>query len=208
MRFMNGEEVELNRDNVTIFDVGVAAARKLKVFSPEITVVSRDGSNLTILDKEFGLPLDVDLPDTVWVISNIQEDKSQIFWMRTLLGHAEAKDIKGAKRALSELSHFSRGECLRGSSARGSQRAVAFLLKSGIDVNTANRNGISPLFYASVFGRDKIIRLLLAARANVNHVDNRGKSSLWFASDRGHLESVQLLLDAGARGRCDGNYPY
>jgi hypothetical protein len=69
------------------------------------------------------------------------------------------------------------------------------------DIEAADNDGRTPLWYASSFGRLDVVRELLARGANVNAATNFGTTSLMHASWRGHVEVVRALLAAGADKR-------
>ena len=73
------------------------------------------------------------------------------------------------------------------------------LLNAGVGVNARDRNGLTPLHWATGHNHPKVVRLLLDAGADVNARDNYGRMFLDFVADHGvkRLEIVQLMLDAG-----------
>ena len=77
-------------------------------------------------------------------------------------------------------------------------------LDAGADINLADKNGKSPLHFASKFERAetvRVVKLLLDAGADFNRTDDDGKTPLHFASQRKRAETVRvvkLLLDVGA----------
>jgi len=74
---------------------------------------------------------------------------------------------------------------------------ISLLSTEDADVNQANNNGYTPLFWASGNGHAEIVKLLLAAPGiDVNKADNDGFTPLYNASWDGHVEVVKLLLAA------------
>lgn len=74
------------------------------------------------------------------------------------------------------------------------KKLVKSLIKSGVDINTADKSGNTPLFYASK-NKIEIVKLLLDAGADVNITNNAGDTPLYFS--RG--DAVRKMLEkAGA----------
>lgn len=80
---------------------------------------------------------------------------------------------------------------------------IEFLIKHGANVDAADANGATPIFYA--IKRNHFVRtvsksavLLLEAGANVNAKNQRGKTPLHLACELGNVHNVQILLKYGA----------
>jgi uncharacterized protein len=72
------------------------------------------------------------------------------------------------------------------------------LIKSGADVNTANRYGVTAMNLAAMNGSALMIRKLLDAGADPNSANSGGETALMTAARTGKLDAVTLLLDRGA----------
>ena len=94
----------------------------------------------------------------------------------------------------------------------GDVKMATELLAAGVNPDTPDRFGYTPLYYAAAFNQNKIVSLLLsyhanpnaqpAARAvNENEKDDIGGSEtpLQYASELGNLHIVEELIEAGAR---------
>jgi ankyrin repeat protein len=84
----------------------------------------------------------------------------------------------------------------------GDAAKVQALLRSGADVNAANRDGLTALM-ASTWGATgrgdvEIARALISKGANVNAANTYGRTALTEVSGSGNAEFVSLLLQAGA----------
>jgi hypothetical protein len=79
----------------------------------------------------------------------------------------------------------------------GYESRIKFLLKAGIDINTTDNDGKTPLYSASENGHKNIVQLLVDAGADVNKVDKYSYTPLLAASESGHKDTVKLLLQAG-----------
>lgn len=84
--------------------------------------------------------------------------------------------------------------------ARGGRDVVAtMLIDGGADVDAADRNGQTPLFYTTYRGtRLAVAAVLLDRGANPRHADVNGHTALHLAASVGHAPVVSLLLEKGA----------
>jgi ankyrin repeat protein len=83
--------------------------------------------------------------------------------------------------------------CWQGEVAR-----LAELIRGGVDVNTAESDGRTPIMAAASEGHADAVRLLIEAGADVRARDQSGDTALSEAAYEGHAKVVKLLLDAGA----------
>ena len=75
------------------------------------------------------------------------------------------------------------------------------LLERGANINTQNKEGLTPLQQASQSTREgylDIMRFLLDHGANGDSRDDHGNTALHFAASKGHLEVARMLLERGA----------
>jgi ankyrin repeat protein len=109
----------------------------------------------------------------------------------------------GLKTRLDGMS----GSKLHDAVRQGRHDLVQQLLAAGADVETKDKNGMTPLFYAAdldpslatLEGHSKIVQMLLAAGANVHARERcRFRSVLHVAAKHGRRDMVQQLLAAGA----------
>jgi len=83
----------------------------------------------------------------------------------------------------------------------GDGAAVQRLIRSGTDVNVANRYGVTPLLLAAQRGRGDLIDALLKAGASVNRAEARlpeGQTLLMHAARTGDIASLKALITAGS----------
>ncbi|OQR97405.1 hypothetical protein ACHHYP_11788 [Achlya hypogyna] len=78
----------------------------------------------------------------------------------------------------------------------GHDAVVAVFIAASADVNHPNKEGWTPLTFASRSGCDTVARLLLGAA--VNQCQESGATPLFLASYNGHITTVRVLLEAGA----------
>src|SRR3954452_22884385 len=78
----------------------------------------------------------------------------------------------------------------------GNLPEVRRLIEAGVDVNTADGKGLTPLMHA--YDNDALLRLLLAHGAEPNVTSFREGSPLMLVSYDGNLERMAMYLEAGA----------
>ena len=92
-------------------------------------------------------------------------------------------------------------ERLMDAARTGDLHAVKTLLNSGIDVNTANRYGITALFYAAEKGNLEMVRVLVSGGARVDVADRfYHNTPVSRALGASHFDVVKFLLSQGAPG--------
>ena len=69
------------------------------------------------------------------------------------------------------------------------------LLTTGVDVNTVDEDGRTPLMYAAFNGHADIISLLIDKGALINASDSEGRTALMMASSGPFPAAVKILLD-------------
>ncbi len=80
---------------------------------------------------------------------------------------------------------------------KGNLQAVALCLKSGINIDTRDARGWTPLMVSSFNGNEKISLLLIQNGANINAKDTGGYGSLHWAAFNGYDNVVKLLIEKG-----------
>ena len=75
---------------------------------------------------------------------------------------------------------------------------VKELIQAGADIEGRDKDGETPLIWASSYGHLEIVQELIQAGADVNAKDNDACTPLIWASSRGHLAVVQELIKSGA----------
>ncbi|CAF0819125.1 unnamed protein product [Rotaria sordida] len=84
----------------------------------------------------------------------------------------------------------------------GNLEKVLEYLRSSIDINTSNANGLNALHLASKEGHVNIVQELLSRGANVNSATKKGNTALHIASLAGQEEVVKLLVKYNANINC------
>ncbi|MDX2225550.1 MAG: ankyrin repeat domain-containing protein [Verrucomicrobiae bacterium] len=80
----------------------------------------------------------------------------------------------------------------------GHREIIDLLLSEGVDVNTADMMGQTPLFMASAQGREDLILYLLEKGAAPNGKTSAGETALHRVVMSGNVRTVSALLKAGA----------
>jgi uncharacterized protein len=83
----------------------------------------------------------------------------------------------------------------------GDRAAVQKLIRSGADLNAANRYGVTPLLLAAQRGHAGVIDVLLKAGASVTTADARlpeGQTLVMHAARSGNVASMKALVAAGS----------
>src|SRR4051794_8066380 len=78
------------------------------------------------------------------------------------------------------------------------RRALADLVRRGMDVNKPDRLGVTPLMAAAQLGRADMAGLLLRHGASVNAESPFGSTPLACAALTGNADTVGVLLRSGA----------
>ncbi len=82
----------------------------------------------------------------------------------------------------------------------GKTNKMEKILNTGMDLETTDNIGQTPLHIASIYGRPKVVELLLSKGANPNTKDNLGRTPMFAASSFGHNKIVNLLEQYNAKG--------
>jgi len=78
------------------------------------------------------------------------------------------------------------------------EQTIILLLNAGVDPNSQDIDGQTPLSFAASGGITGCVKILLEHGANPNARGMQGATPLIFAAQNGHCEIVELLLQAGA----------
>lgn len=90
-------------------------------------------------------------------------------------------------------------ELLHLAAEEGDDELIQMLIRRGVDVNTVNSKGNSPLLIASTSGEEATVKLLLGYEGVIiDHRNTLRVTPLIEAASHGHSEIVRLLLDVGA----------
>ncbi len=80
----------------------------------------------------------------------------------------------------------------------GDDDRVQTLLQRGVDVNSTDSYGFTPLMWAAYEGQTDTAEILIKAGAHLTMTNRDGDNALMIAADKGHLDMVKLLFRHGA----------
>lgn len=83
------------------------------------------------------------------------------------------------------------------SAEKGNLKAVALFLSSGINIDTRDARGWTPLITSSFHGNEDIALLLIRNFADIHAKDTGGYGSLHWAAFNGYDNVVKLLIEKG-----------
>lgn len=83
--------------------------------------------------------------------------------------------------------------------------AKLLVVEKNADVNMADSNGGSPLFFAAALDQPEIAKLLIEHGANVNSAHNNGNTPLIMSATKANVEIVKLLIEKGANVNAVGS---
>ena len=119
--------------------------------------------------------------------------------MSTLLENDE-KDIDDAVDEIVKFYSSSEGkdlilcECAQDADIEGMRN----IIDKGADVNTKNKDGITPLHFAAFSGSIDASKILMDAGANINAKGNNLATPIFFAISSHSVDIVKILIEGGA----------
>jgi ankyrin repeat protein len=72
-------------------------------------------------------------------------------------------------------------------------------LKSNVNINMKDENGLTPLHFAADRGYDLIVSNLIQSGANIESCDNDGKTPLLYACYCEQNDVIKILIENGAK---------
>ena len=97
-----------------------------------------------------------------------------------------------------DISKANRISAVQLSALFGLRDTMSLLLENGMEADSKDYYGRSPLSWASQLGYDAIVELLLSRGAEVDSKHNKGRTPLSYAAQEGHKAVVALMLAQGA----------
>ncbi|XP_066474853.1 ankyrin-3 isoform X1 [Tiliqua scincoides] len=110
---------------------------------------------------------------------------------------AKEKPAKPAHRKKKGKKSDTNASYLRAARAGNLEKALDYL-KSGVDINICNQNGLNALHLASKEGHVEVVSELIQRGANVDAATKKGNTALHIASLAGQTEVVKVLVTNGA----------
>lgn len=84
------------------------------------------------------------------------------------------------------------------SAEKGDRNAVLLFLSSGVDIDTRDEHGWTPLMISTFNGKEEVAILLIRSGADVNAQDTAGYGPLHWAAFNGYSNVVKLLVEKRA----------
>uniref|UniRef100_A0A8C4JVV7 Ankyrin 3 n=1 Tax=Dromaius novaehollandiae TaxID=8790 RepID=A0A8C4JVV7_DRONO len=106
---------------------------------------------------------------------------------------AKEKNAKPAHRKKKGKKSDTNASYLRAARAGNLEKALDYL-KSGVDINICNQNGLNALHLASKEGHVEVVSELIQRGANVDAATKKGNTALHIASLAGQAEVVKVLV--------------
>lgn len=72
----------------------------------------------------------------------------------------------------------------------GHKTVMEILIEKGVEVNSKDSNGETPLLIGAKFGKDNVVEVLIANHADVNSKDNEGLTPLHYYSLNGNFDRI------------------
>ncbi|XP_077206820.1 ankyrin-3 isoform X38 [Paroedura picta] len=107
------------------------------------------------------------------------------------------KNTKPAHRKKKGKKSDTNASYLRAARAGNLEKALDYL-KSGVDINICNQNGLNALHLASKEGHVEVVSELIQRGAHVDAATKKGNTALHIASLAGQTEVVKVLVTNGA----------
>lgn len=116
-------------------------------------------------------------------------------------------DIEDSKRVaiVQQGYDFSPNGFMR-SVENGDRNAVTLFLSGGVDVDTRDERGWTPLMVSSFNGKEEIALLLIRSGADIHAMDKRGYGPLHWAAFNGYRNVVKMLIDKRADANARSNH--
>ena len=91
-----------------------------------------------------------------------------------------------------------RAEAIKAAAKSGDAAAVKALLADGVVVDVQDESGYTPLYHATMYGKENVVALCIGQGATVDLENNNGVTPLMAAARDGVTTIVTMLLEAGA----------
>jgi ankyrin repeat protein len=114
-----------------------------------------------------------------------------------LLHHVIEQDNLRILKLFLEKFDSDRINLLHFASSQGKLPVAELLIKSGADIELANRHGETPIFKAVLNGRTKLLQYFLNQGVNINKLNNYGESLIHYAVKTKQKEILELLINKG-----------
>ena len=133
------------------------------------------------------------------IINKVDSHKHTAFQIALWSGHAKCAELLLSHGADPRIATDQNGNsCLYACSQKGYTDILKLLLEQGMDVNSPNVSGWTPLHAACFYGHLTCVQLLIDNGADLDALSETGLSPLAFACKNNHYGCVETLLKKGA----------
>lgn len=109
-------------------------------------------------------------------------------------------DVEASKKAAIEQQGYAFSpKGFVQSAEKGDNKAVLLFLSSGVDIDTRDEHGWTPLMISTFNGREEVATLLIRSGADVHAKDTAGYGPLHWAAFNGYSSVIKLLLEKRAK---------
>ncbi|CAD7696169.1 unnamed protein product, partial [Ostreobium quekettii] len=144
--------------------------------------------------------------DDIWIsdsrMSQSMHREGSMKWEEVSTMHSVVEEGEEGVRPVTNGQQSRDEKKLRQAAVDGRADLVTALLEKGVNVDTRDKNGATPLCIASCNGHKEVASVLIRAGAKTDSADKDGAMPLYIASWGGHKEVVSVLLGASARVDC------
>lgn len=108
-------------------------------------------------------------------------------------------DVEASKKAAVEQQGYAFSpKGFVQSAEKGDHKAVLLFLSSGVDIDTRDEHGWTPLMVSTFNGKEEVALLLIRSGASVRAKDTAGYGPLHWAAFNGYSNVVKLLIEKRA----------
>jgi ankyrin repeat protein len=115
-------------------------------------------------------------------------------------------DVESSKKsAIEEQGYAFSPKGFVQSAEKGDHKAVVLFLSSGVDIDTRDEHGWTPLMISTFNGREEVATLLIRSGADVHAKDTAGYGPIHWAAFNGYTNVIKLLLEKRAHVNARSN---
>lgn len=136
--------------------------------------------------------------------------KGKEIWLVVMVFMLSSISMNGCKSKTESEEGKTKSTNIHEAAEHGNQSAVKKFLTQGVQVDTTDEYGFTPLYRACINGHKDIAEFLVTKGADVNAKGNSGWTPLFIAAMAGHINVTEFLLEEGAEINAkdnEGNTP-
>lgn len=161
--------------------------------------VIETGANLSIVDRDGNTPLHCAILSGAMSVAMYLIEEGADLHMENNMQKTPLDLLKDNGR-LDIVSYVNRSPIELITAIREKEiNKVKSLITAGVNVNTKNMYGETPMHFSVLYGTPEIVRYLADRDADVNIGDKDGHTPLYEAAKHDKLEMIDILIEKGAR---------